>query len=168
LDILWTGGDDMDTDGGLATAQQILTAAEITVPSGDLANGVYDSFGAFYSLPEHVVSDPVNIVLTDSLNAADEAGGSEDAKEGPVVEDKRIISPEERISVKARRSDGVVKDLVITASKKDSIQLLSTKFMEAAKVSPHICLENLFANSLLAPAAKASQASIYGQAIASR
>jgi hypothetical protein len=125
----------MDHDGGLATAQQILTAAEITVPSGDLADGAYDSFGAFYSFPEHIVSDPVDIMATECVKAADEAQGSGDTKERPTVEEGQIIRPEERISVRARRSDGVVKDLVIKASKKDSIQLLSAKFTEAAKAS---------------------------------
>lgn len=125
----------MDSDGGLATAQQILSAAEITVPSGDLADGAYDSFGAFYPLPEHIVSDPVDIVLAESLKGANEAEGSVDVKEVPVVEDIEISKPEERISIKARRSDGVVKDLVISASKKQSIMFLSQQFADAAKVS---------------------------------
>jgi hypothetical protein len=125
----------MDNDGGLATAQQILTAAEITVPSGDLADGAYDSFGAFYPLPEHIVSDPSNIVEDEPLKSAGKDEGSEDTKEIPIVEDKLAIHAENRIFIKARRSDGVVKDLVVTASKQDSIQILSAKFMEAAKVS---------------------------------
>lgn len=46
----------------LATAQTILGAAEITLPTGDLAQGgAYDSLGNYYQLPEHIVSDPVNI-----------------------------------------------------------------------------------------------------------
>lgn len=125
----------MDSDGGLQTAQQILTAAEITVPSGDLADGAYDSFGAFYGLPEHVVSDPEDIVSTESLRVANGEEGSADTKEVPVVEDKQIPIPEVEVSIKARRSDGMVKDLVISASKKDSIQLLNKKFMDVAKVS---------------------------------
>ncbi|KAI5862640.1 hypothetical protein GGS23DRAFT_597433 [Durotheca rogersii] len=54
------GGDD-DGAGGLATAQSILKAAEVTLPTGDLSNGVYDSLGNYYALPEWIVSDPVNV-----------------------------------------------------------------------------------------------------------
>ena len=169
LDVLWSGGDDMDNDGGVATAQQILSAAEITVPSGDLADGAYDSFGAFYSLPEHIVSDPVDIMATECQKAADEADeDSGDTKEAPMVEESQTIRPEDRVSVRARRSDGVVKDIVITASKKDSIQVLSAKFTAAAKVSQAKYLGNVLTDGLEASTAKASQASIYGQTIASR
>jgi hypothetical protein len=158
----------MDTDGGLATAQQILTAAEITVPSGDLADGAYDGFGAFYALPEHIVSDPVDIVATEAPKAADQAEGSGDTKEVPIVETKRVINPEDRITVKARRSDGVVKDLSITASKKDSIQFLGERFTEAAKVSQYKFCENILANCLQAPTTEASETRIHGQIITSR
>jgi hypothetical protein len=168
LDILWNGGDDMDTDGGLATAQQILTAAEITVPSGDLADGAYDGFGAFYALPEHIVSDPLDIVATEAPKAADPAEGSGDTKDVPIVETKRVINPEDRITVKARRSDGVVKDLIITASKKDSIQLLGESFTEAAKVSHYTFCEIILANCLQDPTTEASETRIHGQIITSR
>ncbi|KIN02012.1 hypothetical protein OIDMADRAFT_28138 [Oidiodendron maius Zn] len=151
LDILWTGGDDMDNDGGIATAQQILTAAEITVPSGDLADGAYDSFGAFYPLPEHIVSDPANIVQAVTLEAAGKGEESENTKEVTIVEGNKVARPEEKISVKARRSDGVVKDLVIKASKKDSIQFLSVKFMEAAKLQPPKRLKLAYMGRLLRP-----------------
>ena len=50
----------------LATAQSILTAAEITLPTGDLARGAYDITGNLYSLPHHIVSDPMNICLNES------------------------------------------------------------------------------------------------------
>lgn len=141
----------MDNDGGIATAQQILTAAEITVPSGDLADGAYDSFGAFYPLPEHIVSDPANIVQAVTLEAAGKGEESENTKEVTIVEGNKVARPEEKISVKARRSDGVVKDLVIKASKKDSIQFLSVKFMEAAKLQPPKRLKLAYMGRLLRP-----------------
>jgi hypothetical protein len=153
----------MDSDGGLATAQQILTAAEITVPSGDLADGAYDKFGAYYPLPEHIVSDPVNILEASGLKSADGAEGSGDSKEEPIPEEAQVVRPEDKISIRARRSDGVVKDLLISASKRDSIQVLTIKFTEAAKVSHMKCLENFFVDDLQASTAKAPQDSIYGE-----
>ncbi|CEI66726.1 hypothetical protein FVEN_g12495 [Fusarium venenatum] len=64
LQVLWDPtSQDAQDDGsnGLATAQMILSAAEISLPTGDLANGVYDALGNYYQLPEWAVSDPQNI-----------------------------------------------------------------------------------------------------------
>lgn len=44
-----------------ATAQTILDAADITLPTGDMAQGAYDPFGNFYALPAWIVSDPTNL-----------------------------------------------------------------------------------------------------------
>lgn len=79
-------GEQEDEDGdraklALETAQSILLAAEITLPTGDLARGgCYDSLGNYYALPEHIVSDPVNLSFTQppsevsSLHDDDEDG----------------------------------------------------------------------------------------------
>lgn len=48
--------------GELDTAQGILNAAEITLPTGDLVDGAYDSLGNLYQLPPYVVSAPENMV----------------------------------------------------------------------------------------------------------
>jgi Ubiquitin-binding domain len=48
--------------GDVATAQGILDAAGITLPTGNLVDGCYDEVGNLYRLPEVVVSDPVNTV----------------------------------------------------------------------------------------------------------
>ncbi|GKT99169.1 hypothetical protein FLAG1_06822 [Fusarium langsethiae] len=64
LQVLWDPvSQDAQDDGsnGLATAQMILSAAEISLPTGDLANGVYDVFGNYYQLSEWAVSDPQNV-----------------------------------------------------------------------------------------------------------
>jgi hypothetical protein len=130
--MLLIDGGAVENNEALTTAQQILTASEITVPSGNLADGAYDNLGVFYPLPDHIVSDPINIVPANVSRTADTAEGSEDTKKTSILKDE---TPENTITVKARRSDGVGKDIVITASKKDKIQLLSKKFREAAQVS---------------------------------
>ncbi|PKY09022.1 ubiquitin domain protein [Aspergillus campestris IBT 28561] len=48
--------------GDLATAQSIVDAAGVTVPTGDLCQGCYDEQGVLYRLPQCIVSDPQNIV----------------------------------------------------------------------------------------------------------
>ncbi|KAH7110964.1 hypothetical protein EDB81DRAFT_863008 [Dactylonectria macrodidyma] len=51
LQVLWDPVDqDAQDDGsnGLATAQMILSAAEISLPTGNLVNGVYDALGNYY------------------------------------------------------------------------------------------------------------------------
>jgi hypothetical protein len=50
--------------GDLATAQGIIDAAGITVPTGDLCEGCYDQQGVLYRLPQCIVSDPENMVVS--------------------------------------------------------------------------------------------------------
>lgn len=50
-----------DLAEALATAQSMIDAADITLPTGDLAQGAYDAFGSFYALPAWIVSDPTNM-----------------------------------------------------------------------------------------------------------
>ncbi|PGH11096.1 hypothetical protein AJ80_07284 [Polytolypa hystricis UAMH7299] len=49
-------------EGDIATAQGIIDAAGVTVPTGDICDGCYDENGGLYRLPEAIVSDPVNVV----------------------------------------------------------------------------------------------------------
>lgn len=51
----------MVRSGDIATAQGILDAAAITLPTGNLVDGCYDEIGNLYRLPEVVVSDPGNL-----------------------------------------------------------------------------------------------------------
>ncbi|KAI1810403.1 ubiquitin domain-containing protein [Poronia punctata] len=70
LEILWevdkqkAAGSEvthMDDTEGIATAQSLLKAAGITLPSGDLSSGAYDFAGNEYVMPDWVVSDPNNM-----------------------------------------------------------------------------------------------------------
>lgn len=51
----------MMRDGDIASAQSVVDAAGITVPTGDVCDGCYDEGGALYKLPEYVVADPSNM-----------------------------------------------------------------------------------------------------------
>jgi len=48
--------------GELATAQGILEAAGITIPTGSLTEGCYDEQGNLYRLPEPIILDPTNVI----------------------------------------------------------------------------------------------------------
>jgi hypothetical protein len=149
LEVLWAGDDDdEDDEGGIATAQTILEAADVTLPTGDLANGAYDAFGGLYNLPEWVVSDPVNLV-------ADEDDDMEDGlvKGTPeVVEDeeeatkrreekgKAVLAAADVIAVKARLSDRGGADVTVHVGKADSVRLLTKRIFEESGVSALVYL----------------------------
>ncbi|KAL5336946.1 hypothetical protein BJX70DRAFT_259172 [Aspergillus crustosus] len=66
-------------NGDLVTAQSILDAAGVTIPTGDLCQGCYDERGVLYRLPRCIVSDPENLVVGDlSGDDSNRDGGSED------------------------------------------------------------------------------------------
>lgn len=134
LEVLWKGGDAGEDDGGLGTAQMILNAAEITLPDGDMAvRGCFDSSGVHYPVPEHVVSDPANL-LDDAVVPA--TGKSDD--EGDLVEESDEVDEEalrrretkgkakakEMIAVKARFQHGINGDIVFKVGKNDSVRFL--------------------------------------------
>ncbi|CAK7262936.1 hypothetical protein SEPCBS57363_000311 [Sporothrix epigloea] len=56
-----TTGTSAEINEARATAQTILDAADITLPTGDMAQGAYDAFGNYYALPAYIVSDPSNL-----------------------------------------------------------------------------------------------------------
>lgn len=81
LEALWADPTGQDPDA-LALAQTILSAAEISLPTGNLANGVYDSLGNFYALHAWVVCDPTNLAPDDEGDDGEGDDGEEDDEEG--------------------------------------------------------------------------------------
>jgi hypothetical protein len=142
LEIIRSERNPEDEEEGLATAQQILDAAEITLPTGDLINGAYDGFGAFYPMPAYIVSDPTNIAHEEPAEV-DDGGKGEDSEE--VDEDellkrreekgKGVLNPADQIHVKARLSDGGGPDLRVSIGKDDSVRLLARRLLEESGVS---------------------------------
>ncbi|KAI0866300.1 hypothetical protein F4860DRAFT_134049 [Xylaria cubensis] len=155
LEAMWesdirraTGVEPVDDDGtgGLATAQGILKAAEVTLPTGDLSNGVYDALGNYYALPEWIVSDPTN-VAEDSRTRRESVDGDgkvdddltgEDTTE-EVDEDEALRRREEKgkavvdiknlVKVRARLSENYP-DVVIGIDADESVRSLARKIME--------------------------------------
>jgi hypothetical protein len=144
LEVLWSGGDVHDSDDGLGTAQQILDAAGITLPTGDLAGGVYDSLGAFYPVPEHIVADPTNLAVVPP-RAPDEEDKSGAAEGEPIDEDellrrreekgKAVVNTNDLVTIRAKLSDREATPLKVIISKEDSVRLVARKILEESDVS---------------------------------
>lgn len=159
LEVLWAGGDAQDEDGGLATAQQILGAGEVTIPSGNLVDGVYDALGAYYQLPAHIVSDPTNLVPspeeTDDTTKHDE-GEEEQTDEEEILrrreaKGKGVISAKDLIHVTARLSDGGAPDLVIQHGRSDSVRLLVQRIMDGSGLTPPKSIRIAYMGKMLEP-----------------
>lgn len=144
LELLWNGGDEGDIDGGLGTAQQILDAADITIPSGDLATGgVYDSLGAHYSLPEHIVSDPDNIAELPTRRSnedEDKSGEEENLDEDEILrrrqeKGKAVINAKDLVTIRVKVSAPGETALKVTISKQDNVRIVSLKILEEANAS---------------------------------
>ena len=163
LQVLWAGDDG--GEGGIATAQTILEAADVTLPTGDLANGAYDAFGALYSLPEWVVSDPVNLVMEESDEVEDGLvkgnpeviDEEEEAARRREEKGKAVLAAADVIAVTARLSDRGGADVTVQVGKADSVRLLTKRIFEesgvSAFVSPllfliyHMCNKHLISSN---------------------
>lgn len=165
LGVLWTAdaavrygqhsglpaSEEADPAIALATAQTILDAADITLPTGDLAQGAYDVLGNYYSLPEHIVSDPLNISLRPEpadANLEDAKAGmdaSEETIEDRVEDDneserrreekgKAVVDERDLITIRARLSDGS-KDVNVKATEGENVRVVARRVAEQAQVS---------------------------------
>lgn len=169
LEVLWTadeaarhgqtrgqseddGPSEDDPTIAAATAQSILDAADITLPTGDLHNGAYDAFGNYYQLPQQIVSDPLNLLrrtgsagaddLDDAkadLTAGEETAeerdddGDDEAERRREEKGKAVVDIRDQITIRARLSDGS-RDVRVTADKADLVRRVARLIAEEAKV----------------------------------
>lgn len=143
--------DEHDPAVALATAQSILTAADILLPTGDLANGVYDSLGNYYQLPPHIVCDPINIVANEDilsdrkngLEASDEGpsgdtpdNGLDDAEQRKEEKGKSVVDVCPQLLVVVRLSE-TSKDLKLRVGKNETVRSIVRRIIEETGVSSH-------------------------------
>jgi hypothetical protein len=143
-------------EGDIDTAQGIIDAAGVTVPTGDLCEGCYDENGALYRLPQCIVSDPENMVADSTTGgdqgatAADYDGDglcdrkltmAEDSEEELIPEDaerrreeKGKMSERDVIKVRCRLSDRGGPDMTVTLGKTQSVGVLARKIQSEAGV----------------------------------
>lgn len=136
--------EEQDGAVALATAQSILTAAGVTLPTGDLADGVYDGLGNWYQLPEYVVADPLDIAEEETGEAKD-GGDDDDEDEDDDDEDdevrrqreekgKGVLDRRAQIGVVVRFSDGA-KDLKLLVGKEEAVRSIVRRIREETGVS---------------------------------
>lgn len=92
------GGDD--AEDGLRAAKAVLDAAGLVVPTGFLADGVWDERGVLYKLPRWVVSDPLNIESDEPGSHAHAADDKDGRLAGPVPD--RAAAETEMVSAKGK------------------------------------------------------------------
>ncbi|KAL7800961.1 hypothetical protein V8C43DRAFT_272951 [Trichoderma afarasin] len=151
LQVLWEANpeDSQDEDNALATAQTILTAAEISLPTGNLVNGAYDALGNLYALPEWVVADPDNLAddrdpdaKGDGSTAGEETAGeddddadSEEAERRREEKGKGVLDEREMVTFRARLSE-TGRDIKVTVAKTDSVRSVIKKITEQSTLPP--------------------------------
>ncbi|KAI4267883.1 MAG: hypothetical protein LQ337_008142 [Flavoplaca oasis] len=122
-------------EGDVATAQGILDAVGVTVPTGDLVQGAYDEMGGLYVLPAWVVAEPE--VVVDELG---EEGKELVVEENTTGEKGKEIAAEGgrgiegMVRVRARLSDRGGPDVVVLMGKEDSVGVVARRVMEQAKL----------------------------------
>lgn len=148
-------------DGDLATAQSIVDAVGVTIPTGDLCEGCYDEQGVLYRLPQCIVSDPENMVKTNSPSAhstREEIGPHEQDEDMEALSDGKLAtddasgdeliaddaerrrdekgktSERDLIRVQARLSDRDGPDLMLLVGKGQSVGFLARKIQQEGGV----------------------------------
>lgn len=132
-------------DDDLGTAQTILDAAGVTLPTGNLVNGAYDEVGNHYHLPEHCVADPSNVInIPDDVSSIKDEGPAGDGEEGEEADilretkGKDVVQEQETITVRARLSDRGGADVQVMLGQQQSVRVLARRVEDAAGVSPMI------------------------------
>ena len=133
-------------EGDIGTAQSILDASGVTVPTGDLINGAYDEMGNLYQIPDPVISDPENLAPEDATVAKDEIVETEEIEDDELErrkenKGKTVMKGGESFKVKARLSDRGGLDVVIMLSKEDTVRTLVRKIKSDTGVKMILLLE---------------------------
>jgi Ubiquitin-binding domain len=125
------------SENDLATAQALLDAAGITVPSGDLVDGAYDENGNFYPLVEYIVSNPDRMVEPSPDEEATDEDADESEEERRMEKGKGVVRPGETIEIRARLSDrgGPEADIKIRLGKDENVRTLVRRIKQEANVS---------------------------------
>ena len=124
----------------VSTAQSIIDAAAITVPTGDLKNGAYDEAGNLYHLPEHIISDPQNVVLDPRKEEGTEDTSLEVTDDEEELQRKReekgkaVVAEGDIIRVKARLSDRGGPDVTVSMGRGQTVRSLIRRIQEELNV----------------------------------
>jgi hypothetical protein len=126
--------------GEIETAQGIIDAAGITVPTGDLINGVYDEQGNLYQMSRQILADPTNIAPEEENPPGGTAGEEseecdEELEKRKEEKGKGVLKTEDMVKVKARLSDRGGPDVDVNIGKDENVRVLARIIKEEAGVS---------------------------------
>ena len=125
-------------DGDITTAQSILDAAAITVPTGDLKNGAYDEAGNLYQLPGHIISDPQNLVPEQEIigkgETLNEVSEDDELERKREEKGKSVVKPSDLVKVKARLSDRGGPDIVVAVGKDQPVRTVVQRIRDDTRV----------------------------------
>lgn len=145
-------------EGDLADAQGILDALEVTLPTGRLEEGAYDSQGSLYKIPQAVISDPTDVIEefadmdsqtvsgpadSDTLAAKLEATEDvdmdvsqpqADAEKTKEAKGKAAVD-KDAMNVRCRLSDRGGPDVVVLLGRTQRVGLLAQRIREEVDVS---------------------------------
>ncbi|KAL8676583.1 MAG: hypothetical protein Q9186_006911 [Xanthomendoza sp. 1 TL-2023] len=143
-------------EGDVATAQGIVDAVGVTVPTGDLVEGVFDERGGLYVLPGWVVGEPEGGVLVEEEEVED--GGVEEEEEkggdgvgrGEKEKGKEVLeSVVGMVKVRARLSDRGGPDVVVLVGREERVGVLGRRVAEEAKLSGQARIKILYLGKIL-------------------
>ena len=149
--------------GDIETAQSILDASGITLPTGNLCDGSYDILGNLYKVPQAIISDPVDLAeesayrhgrSTSNIDGDTIMGESETKAVALDVDDEKIGGPEEdseeiekrreakgksverdAVKVRCRLSDRGGPDVIISLGRSQNVGTLVRRVTIEANVS---------------------------------
>ena len=126
-------------DGDVITAQSILDAAAVTVPTGDLKNGAYDEAGNLYQMPDHIISDPRNLAPDEDIIGKGETSNEvtdddEELERKREEKGKAVLKSGDVLKVKARLSDRGGPDVVIAVGKDQPVRAVVQRIRDEANV----------------------------------
>ena len=161
---------------GFDLAKSILSAGDILLPTGNLANGVYDAFGNYYPLPEYIVCDPTNMASDDDVKTElpnnaegspednDLEGDAERSEKG-----KSVVVAREHVALRVRLSENS-RDYNVSVTTNESIRSVAKKVVMEAEVTTPPPKHAFFrssgelSNKSAAPSRQEGSPGVHGQA----
>ena len=138
-------------DADIATAQGILDAVGVTLPTGRMEDGGYDENGNLYRIPETIMSDPTNLVDEDGddqtvvgtaeskevTKLVDEEHESKEIMPEPTQQDKgKAVVDKDAMKVKCRLSDRGGPDVVVLLGRAQTVGVLCRRIRDEGDVRP--------------------------------
>ena len=137
-------------EADIATAQGILDAVGVTLPTGRMEDGGYDENGNLYRIPETIMSDPTNLVDEDGddqtvvgtaeskevTKVVDDENEPKEIATEPTQQDKgKAAVDKDAMKVKCRLSDRGGPDVVILLGRSQTVGVLCRRVRDEGDVS---------------------------------